>query len=345
MKIREICALGALTASFALTACGGGPDIDQVRADFDNPSGSTKDKTGVMAANGKRDASESALNLATGVPGSAGGLTAAGKFPGIQKVAPRVLWEENLRNLYNRKMAVEGQSLRVAQCQVPGGDAGCANSPEANEAYLKLLQQLGVDAENPLAGGSGNASVSYTQDLGSCSGGDLTGTMEVSLEVTVETGKLSFTIEQEFSSACETEGAQTCIDGSFVMEASLTGTPEGGEGTFEFLTAWVLDATWQENGAQLSASTKGGIRLAGGNGMFAIEFLIYCKDSNGEEVSYVLRYRVNADGSSVLEYKGADGELSCTVTADGNAQCTGSAEMAWTDAEYVGVLSSDDFQD
>lgn len=349
MVLRKISGAAVLTTALALTACGGGPDIDQVRADFDNPSGSTKDKTGVLAANGKRDASESALRLTTGVPGASGGLTAAGKAHGLDKIAPRALWEQKLRSLYNQRMATEGRALRMAQDEEPiGGDdfgSGCQDSPEAQAAFQELVTDLGVDAANPLGGSTADASAEYTQDLASCSGGALTGTLEVAIEVELEEGKMRFAIEQGFVEVCEAEGAKTCINGTFIMEATMAGSGTGEDGSLEFLTAWELDATWTEDGAELSASTKGGIRMAVDNQMFGLEYLVYCKDSAGEEVSYVLRFQVNADGSMSLEYKGADGEMSCSVTSDGNGQCTGDSEMTWTDAEYDGVVESDDFED
>jgi hypothetical protein len=59
-------------------ACGG-PDIDQVKADFDNPSGSTTDKNSVMSASSQANASGSVRSLgASGVPGQS--LTAKGKL-------------------------------------------------------------------------------------------------------------------------------------------------------------------------------------------------------------------------------------------------------------------------
>src|SRR5262245_33029707 len=83
----------------AVTACGG-PDIDKVKADFENPSGSTTDKSGVIAAQGKQSAAgnNSALSLAGGgVPGF--GLTATGRGSGFAKIAPRTVFGAKLLNL------------------------------------------------------------------------------------------------------------------------------------------------------------------------------------------------------------------------------------------------------
>lgn len=350
MKLERITGVAALTAAFALTACGGGPDIDKVREDFNNPSGSTKDQKGVMAANGKRDASESALRLTTGIPGA--GLTATGKVYGIEKIGPRYMFERDIRRVWAHAQSKNLQALSAAQFDDEPTSGDCNNSPEAQAAMEKLYADLIKDAVSPFGGGgSASASTDFTVDLATCSNGELSGTLEVVMEVEFDSDSMRFAIEEKFIDVCEAQGQQACINGNLIMEATGMGLSGGEGGTLEFLTAWELDATWTEDGKALSAKTKGGIRLAADDNMFGMEYLIYVIDSSGEEVSYVMRFAANADGSWTLEYEGADGKLSCTANADGSATCTGTDEsgaafdLSWTDAEYDDVLDDEDFAD
>src|SRR5688500_43339 len=70
--------------SLALAACGGSkaPPIDQIKEDFNSPSGSTADKQGVAGAYSKQSNSGSAASVAAGgFTGGGFGLTnAADKF-------------------------------------------------------------------------------------------------------------------------------------------------------------------------------------------------------------------------------------------------------------------------
>lgn len=75
---------------------------------------------------------------------------------------------------------------------------------------------------------------------------------------------------------------------------------------------------------RLRASEQGG----------AIEYLVYATGSDGREVSYVYTYTVTGDGAS-FTILGADGEVTCTVAADGQAEC--SDGTTWSASDVSGA--------
>src|SRR5262245_7348646 len=106
--------LGSALTTLLLVACGGGPDINQIKADFDSPSGSVKSKDGMAAASGSLDASGSAVVVGGGgVPGTS--LTASGKNVGLWQLNARRTWEARATSLRDFLNGKSSQALTEAQ--------------------------------------------------------------------------------------------------------------------------------------------------------------------------------------------------------------------------------------
>jgi hypothetical protein len=318
----------------AISACGGGPDIDQVKKDFDNPSGSGKDKTGVIAASGKQDSTSSngALGAAGGgIPGF--GLTAVGATK-LSKVNPLTIIRPHF------PMGRAYSALRVNQFEDDEAffGPGCVdNADELNEASAEIQAAIlsGEDAE-----------VSFSieiSDLSKCDS-SLSGGMEISYELAREGGKMSIEAEASYDNVCDSESG-ACLDGAFVISGYANGSDS------EMVMAWDLKATGpDDDGNEYTIETKGGIRMRSGAGGSSFEYLQYVKDSTGEEVSYVLKIGADAMGNATLEFRCRDGNLSCAVsTTTGAGACTGEIDgqtfsIEWTDADWDSVTESDDFK-
>lgn len=326
--------------AMAISACGGGPDVDQVKADFENPSGSTKDKNGVIAASGKQGTtSNSALGVAGGgVPGL--GLTADGKSTIFNKIAPRAVFGSKIANI--AAVAMKRSDLRVAQAETT-----CFDGSEFAEASAEL-QAAAVKGEKA------SVSVSTSVDLGNCSA-DASGSLDLSMEMTVDGAKISYEVEYTFNNVCDKSSGE-CLDGGMAQEAAIDLSAADMEnlfGSIKSVSAWDFTAT---DGEGNSIHTKGGLRIGFSSDAMGdsakIEYLLYVADSSGNEVSYVLTIEANgATGELTLAIKGSDGELNCSFSeATGSGMCSGtdssgaSFEMSWTDGEYDAVTSSEDYR-
>lgn len=342
--LRKIAGLApAFVLSATVAACGGedGPNVNQVRQDFANPSGSVNDKAALMDATGNRNSSNAALALAGGgVPGQSLTSVDARAF---SLISPSRIHGRQI-DAFSRFFASHGRSMQSLSTAQFSGDvsASCDEAGEAAAAYTAALEDFQRDA---LTGGSSaSGSASYSLDVGSCSGGALTGTLEGSLEISAEAdgngGSFVIRVTQKLNHVCEVGGAQACLDGSMVYEAAGTGNQAGG--SFDSIAAWQLTASWTEDGAPMSVETKGGIKWSASGtqtgGTFKVEYLLYAKSSAGEEVSFVLEIEATGgeDGGSVTwRYRGADGEASCTISSDGAGECTGPAgTVTWSSSEY-----------
>ncbi|MCK6550759.1 hypothetical protein L6R52_33285 [Myxococcota bacterium] len=332
-----------------VTACGSsGPDLDQVRKDFANPTGSISDRTALMDATGKREASGPALALAGGgIPGQS--LTAA-DARGLGQLAPMQLHGRHMERV-RYALSKTGRSLSglaAADAELPGdGDYSntCAESPEATAAFEQAYEALIRDAAG--GGSSASASASYSIDVSSCAA-NMTGTLSIDLEISVEassanSGSMRFKVTQKYEDVCEVGGESRCIDGTFVMEASASSDGMT-TGAFETISAWELTASWVDAGTTHTASTKGGIRMSfegeGEQGSFSIEYLVYAENAQGEEVSFVLEISADSEGQAALVYRGADGSLECHVEESGAGTCTavgsnGTETVTWTAEEYA----------
>lgn len=311
--------LGAAFISFGLAACGGGPDIDKAKADFANPSGKTSDKNGVIAAQGKQDASGSAMQLgAGGLPGNSFGLSATGKSGFAKASVARLMapQAERLRALVQRDQ-YRSFGLTTAQDDSSCGDA---------EASAIFGEDLAADAADGEVSGSG----SFTIDYSSCNIG-LTGSADYSIEYEITQTSMKFTIEVSMNNVCQED---ECVTGAMAMEMSAEGGL-GAAGTFQIITAWDLTSTHE--GKEIKS--KGGIKMGfDDQGTSTIEILVYVNTADGEEWSYVLKATQDFDGAGSLEIRGSDGELSCTWSADGSGQCTGDAgALEWSAEESDAV--------
>lgn len=333
--------------SLMLIACGGGPDIDKVKADFENPTGSVNNREAVMASNSGREGSGPATSVAGGgVPGFS--LTATGKAVGLQKLNMRRAWEVRARTLRDY---LNGSVSRQALTEQQFESSGCDDSPEAQAAYEELVNDLFKDAVNPLNGNkkvSGEAS--YKVDLSSCSGGALSGSAEITIKIEAETsgeesGRFAFTVEYSLVEACElnTE-AMACLDGSLIMEAEAISEGANNFGRLTFTSAWELSGTWNDEGKPHEGTLKGGLRTLfegdGDQGQVKIEYLNYV-NVDGEEWSYVWTFEADNDSVS-WECRGKDGSVSCEIT-ETSASCmgeNGSEAFSWT-AEDEAALGDD----
>ena len=328
----------ALPATLLLVACGGGPDINQVKADFNSPSGSVKNKDGMAAASGSLDASGSAVVVGGGgVPGQS--LTAFGKNTGLWQLNARHAWGARavaLRDYLNGKSS---QALSEAQFE----GEGCDNTPEAQEAFNDLTADLATDL---VFGGSKiNGSASYSQDFSTCSGGELSGTAKIKIEFEAEqtgddSGRFAFTVTYGFDNVCElTTDEKACLTGTMIIEAEAEGA--GDFGALTFTSAWELDATWTEDGVERSATIKGGIRSSlegdGSTGSAKIEVINYVTTPEGEEWSYVWEFEGafnGLEGTATVSCRGSDGSVTCTIDDTGGS-CTASdgSSVTWTAAD------------
>lgn len=335
--------VSALPATLLCVACGGGPDIEQIKADFDNPTGSVKSKDGMVAASSSLDASSSAVAVGGGgVPGQS--LTATGKTVGFWQINVRRSWEARARAIRDTLNGRTTQLQALSEAQVES--AGCDNSPEAQAAFEEVYGELFVDALNPFGSKSKvSASASFEQDFSACSGGELSGSAEVEIEVEIEasdenSGRVAFTVKYGLNNVCElTTSEKACLDGAMVVEAEALGTEELGRLTFT--TGWELDATWTEDAVARAASIKGGLRSffegTDATASAKVEVINYVNTPEGDEWSYVWAFEGSfngLEGTATVECRGSDGSVSCTID-DAGGRCIASdgSSIEWTAAD------------
>ena len=279
MKLKNTSALLGLSLALGAYACGGGdPDIDQIKADFNSPSGSVNDQTGVIAANGKREASGGVLGL-TGASGQS--LTATGKVQGLAQLNTQRFLDKRFRRLY---YLAEGR--QPSALSVDGDNFGCDNTQAAMEAQAELERDL-LSSILTSGGKRISGSASYSVDLAECAA-DLSGNVKITMNFEITETSLKMQVKQVLSNVCESTGANACVNGTLLADASA----ESGQmdlNSLEFITGWNLNAEWDDEGVRQTAKTEGGVRLAADNEQFSIEYLVYCADSAGNRVSYVLR--------------------------------------------------------
>ena len=332
----------ALPATLVLVACGGGPDIDQIKADFNNPSGSIKSKDGMVAASSSLDASGSAVVVGGGgVPGQS--LTATGKAVGFWEINARRTWEARARALRDHLNGRSTQLQALSEAQLEAGN--CGDSPEAQEAFSELTSELLVDQVNPFSNSSKvSASASYEQDFSSCSNGELSGSAKIKIDFVAEqsgeTSRFAFTVKYGLDNVCElTTDEKACLNGVMIVEAEAVGTNDFGSLTFT--TGWELDASWTEDGVARAASLKGGVRssLEGGgdSGSAKIEIINYVNTPDGEEWSYVWSFEGafnGLEGTASIECRGSDGSVSCMIDENGGScMASDGSSISWTSAD------------
>lgn len=324
--------------AMAISACGG-PDIDKVKADFENPSGSAKDKNAVIAANGKQNTAgnNSALSLAGGgVPGL--GLGASS----FARMAPKAIIGRQIAGI--AAVAFHRSELRAQQAS-----PACFMSSDTTQAQADL-------AEAFMSGGSASVSYTISANLGDCDIG-ASGTMDMSIDMKVDGQTISYEAEVTYGNVCE-DATGSCIDGGMAQQGAID---LGGAdmsnifGSIKLVSAWDFTATFNDAaGKQQSIKSKGGLRVgfsSDANGESGkIEFLEYVTDASGNEVSYVLIIEANSNGDATLKIKCKDGELSCMFSESmGSGSCTGTIDgesfmVDWTGDDYNTVVESDDFK-
>lgn len=304
--------------SFAVAACGGSdaPSIDQIKADFENPSGSTKDKQSVAGAYSKQNSSQGAAGFAAGgFAGGGFGLTAAD----TDKLAPFARFQPNrilAPALRARAMGYTYRGLSEAQT------GACFTQ---------------ADLIGGVSPGDTSGSFSSSKDLSTCAEG-MTGTLSIDGEWEVDTTAQSFRykIEYTYANVCVTAD-NLCIDGSMAMEMESGGSTTG-TANFSLIAGWFY--TLKEG--TKTYETKGGMRLAANeSGAGRFEYLVYVKDSSGNEVSLVISYETDGQGNAVLKIRGDDGSITCTVSADGSGACDGDLNWTAEDAETFGAIGYD----
>jgi hypothetical protein len=337
--------------AMAVSACGGGPDIDKAKADFENPSGSGKDKNAVIAANGKQSTAgdNSALTLAGGgVPGL--GLTVEGKSSRLGKIAPAAIALRRVAPMVDQANRVKFPGRQIEPLRVSEGAGDCLVSTDFEQAQADFTAALMEGKE---------ASFSATFKAGDLSACDssLSGAMVMSMDMKLTQTAMLISIETSFDQVCDNnEGS--CADGAMAQDAAIEfgGMGESVFGSVKMVSAWDLTATYtDEAGAKQSIASKGGIRLgylgtqAGEEA--SLEYLNYVKDSSGSEVSYVLIIKANTmDGSASITIKCKDGELTCSFNdTTGEGMCSGNIDgetlmESWTAEEYDVVVESEDFK-
>jgi hypothetical protein len=322
-------------------ACADRPTIDQVKEHFENPTGATADKGSVIAATGKQDASSAAQRVAGNGAGFGFGLTAVGKQNGLERLQARTMFDKEIRQL---KAIVAGKRELALSTEIGETDP-CVDEAAVNDAFGELIFSAAL-------GGSASADFSYEIDLDKCTNGKVTGTMSVEGEIELSEESFKFTIEEQLSNVCETTGEKACVDGEFAIEMAAEGDEMMNSGSLSFVTAWFVDASWEEDGARLEAEAKGGIRLVADETSAQLEVLVFVVNADGSEESLVLRVTTNADGSGTIEIRGRDGSISCTINANGSGECVeivngaavmGETKISWTDIEAKEIESSESF--
>jgi hypothetical protein len=323
-----------------VSACGGGPDLARVRADFESPSGLTKDKQGVIAASGKQTTSGtgSALSLAgNGVPGF--GLVDGRGSHAFASIAPS--------GVVRRQMAEyvrQARGQRLDHLRTHDGADACFG-----EIDQQKLARFGQALQS---GGNAKLEHSGTANFSSCSR-ELTGSAKFSMKIEVRNGtQMKAEIEYALNEVCQ-KADNSCVDGELAMEMEMNLDENAleGLGNLRYVGAWDLVLTGNgESGARETISSKGGVRFgfstsSSGQEQASFEYLHYVKDSSGKEVSYVFSLRSDG-GTTMLAIRGADGELTCSFNeASGEGQCQGTVDgeafdLSWTDADFAEVTSS-----
>lgn len=328
-----------------LVACGG-PDIEKVKADFESPSGSTKDQNGVIAATSKRDGSSGVMALgAGGVPGQ--GLTAARPRRAFDQANIGRTWgprAEALRDMLVTRQIPEQRSQNL-------GPSACDNSPEARAAYEEMVSGFVGDtlgaALNPFSD-TISGSASYTQDFSSCSNGELTGSADIELEYEFSENRFRFAVTYNLDNLCETTGDQACISGEMIAEALIEGDDLMGQ--ISFTTAWQVDGSWTDEGVRREATLGGGVRLKvtgnqDGSGTATLQYLVYVNTPDGDEYSYVWEVVAEGDGQGngtvTWRCRGSDGSIDCRADENGG-MCTatdssGTVVVTWTREQEAGL--------
>jgi hypothetical protein len=311
MKLHQLGTLAFFTLGLT-TACGSGVDIDRLRADFDNPSGSVANKDAVLAATMQKNASGPALALGSG--GLPGALSVDGRSSALANLSRRSTMERRARAVLEQRLGRGADGLSRAALAEAGG---CDDAAAAMSAWTSL--------------GAGGGSASYELDLSACSGGELTGKVSVEIEVDGDIRGGTVTLEQTFVGVCEVGGRESCLDGTMVMEA------KGDQSGFQFTIGWNFDARWNEGGRALATKTKGGMRMGGTEQSASFEYLVYVTAPDGTEYSFI--FELSADDSGArFAIRGEDGKIECTVDAEGAGMCTGTGgSVSWT-AEELAAL-------
>ena len=330
MKLLNNGSIYALGCAFALSACGGGPDLEQIRQDFENPSGSISNQQAVMAVSAKQQSAGPLEEITTTIPGL--GLTAPGRTSALTQLNPRFMWESRAHRLY--AFLTQGrQRSALSTAQVP---------MECEQAAEQALQELFSGASG--SGDSFSGSASYELDLASCTD-DLSGRVKVEVEVEASRDSFEMRVDEELENVCELNSEyEACVTGELVMEVTAESISST-SAQLAFIVGWELDGTWTDGGETRTASLKGGVRsqLSGSenSGRISVEFLFYVNDPGGEEYSYVLEVVAEgnaAGGSLSWRLRGTDGEIECTIQSTGAGACSGTdGQLSWTAEDADGL--------
>ncbi len=310
-NLSQLALVGALGATFI--ACGSDvPKADRVRADFQSPSGSVKDKSQLAEASISQDASSDLGVLAGGLNIGLG--LSSQKQTGLARLEFSKQYGGVLRLLQD---VLQGRSSRALSAR---DFSACTDGDQISSAMQNSLSSAGT-----------SGSFDFSIDLATCSSGELTGQMSVSGEFDVDTGaqKFTFTLTQKFTAVCETGGDKKCVDGEFLTEATFAND------TIEMVAGWAATATWTEDGKARKIDSKGGLKLSGlGDDSGKVEYLVYVSLDDGTEVSFVLSIETSQSGT-VIAYRGTDGNTQCTISSDGSGSCDGGITWDETFADAI----------
>jgi hypothetical protein len=349
--------------TIGVAACGGssGPNVGQVKADFNNPSGSAKDTQGIAGAAGAQENLNStggAGFTGGGVPGFS--LTARDLVhTGFAPLVPHNLLADEIAQLRNFLLGKQTFGLGDTNGTTSSGSviSQCVNSADIQQKYQSQLQGAAADFQS-----SGHASfdISTSVDLGSCANSGYTGSFDMELKGDISrsgnSANITINVGMNLHTVCESASG-ACLNGGFAEELALQGTSASagtnstggtsGSGSLNFTLAWDFTAS---KGTE-NIHEKGGERLAasgsGTMGQAQYELLFYVKNSAGKEVSYVLQITADSSGNATLTLKCSDGNLSCTRAADGSGQCTGTVDGqaymgGWDAGAYTAAKAAQD---
>lgn len=335
--------LKALTISFfasaMLVACGSsGPNIEQSKQDMNSPSGLTTDRNAIISAQGKQSTSrssgfESAMSANPFAGASFGALRLQPQksqpFARFRDAHPlNVLrpWFAHIEAQTGRKL----QGLRANQDIPEFPEPDVDTDPAGFEACFDPNSVSYSGSPSP--DGTGSFSAKIVVDYSLCESA-FTGkqVLEASMESTAT--QFSITSRTELIQLCD---GTSCMNGFTAVEMSGSGNLFSGLGTenASMFAAWDLKMITSTT----RIHTKGAMRLTG-NDFSTAEFMVYTRNSEGKEVSYVLR-----EGNGMWSYRGADGEISCSYNGRAGSCSGGASTLEWTEDEALAIENDDAYR-
>ena len=311
----------ALCLALPLVACGGGGNsFDSLETQLASPTGSIMETDTVIAADEKRQSSDSLTELNGFVPFSSGErMKRSLIFRSVQPLA--------------RGIEAFGGTTGTAYQPQDLGDPGDDLNFDADcfDDLFDDLSDVNI-SENQIS-----ASYNDSVNVADCSS-TATGTIGVNLSYTIKGSiaseridSISFKGTINYQDVCETVGDKGCIDGTIQMGAKISETGVVSFDEITILSTWDLVVSWDEGGTRQSVDISGGLKLDLSDNLGKVEILIEATSSAGDNVSYA--FEVTSTLGAPFICRGVDGRATCTINQlDGSVSCNvdGGGTVTWT---------------